>query len=417
MISEPLFVWIFLPGQTRPVVAGRLAPSQTAAGKLGRFVYGKSYLGRSDAIPIDPVALPLTEGEILFTALSGFPGAILDSCPDRWGIKVIDRLMGKQAYPQGYLLINDPGRAGSLAFSRSATESPRELSSREFSLAELLAAAEALEAGRPLDPELLKALHPGTGGARPKCNVIDSTGAWIAKFPSADDAPGLSIPRLEHATLLLGKACGIDTVETRIQHIGGKDVCLVRRFDREIREGQMYRRSFLSARTLFYADTAYAAVATGSYARLSRWLPRYGGQAGERKKLFRRMVFNCAVRNDDDHELNHGLIHVQGDTFALAPAYDIVPNTRPRRVHHHALLIGDSGAGTVSNLLSTAEAFGLCRDEALALVAEIERKVRDQWQEVFYEAGFGDEDLRRVEHVFTAIPAASDADPAPPGRF
>lgn len=403
MSSEILYVWVHLPEEVDPVVAGRLEVSRTAAKKVGKFNYGQSYLSRQDAVPIDPVSLPLRKGVETFTDLGGYPGAIMDACPDAWGKRVIDRLKGKQAFPQGYLLLNDPGRAGCLAFTNSPDEPPKPLASREFPLPELLAAAEAVEAGQPVDRELLKALHPGTGGARPKCNIVEDGEVWIAKFPSADDKI-ISIPRLEHASMTLARLCGIDAAETRMRVVDGKDVCLVRRFDRYSRDGRILRRGFLSARTVFHADSGFAAVGTGSYPRLSRWLPRFGGGAEERIQLFRRLVFNVAVRNDDDHELNHGLVHVDKDRFTLAQAYDIVPNLQKMPVHRHALLIGDSAAGTVANLVENAESFALARDEALGIVREIERKVRENWLDMFYEAGFGDEDIRKVEQVFRAIP-------------
>lgn len=416
MNSEALFVWVHLPGQEEPVVAGRFTLAQTAAEKIGRFVYGQSYLARKEAIPLDPVVLPLKKGEFSFTALSGFPGVLLDACPDRWGIKVIDRLAGKREYPQGYLLLNDPGRAGNLAFSLSAKDAPLEMSSREFSLPELQAAAEAVEAGKPVDPELLRALHPGTGGARPKCNVIEGNGIWIAKFSSLKD-PNISVPRLEHATMQMARLCGINAAETRIITIDGKDVCLVRRFDRHLEEGKVFRRGFLSARSVFFADPGFAAVGTCSYGRLSRWIPRYGCSPECRRELFRRMVFNCVVRNDDDHELNHGLVHVKGDVYDLAPAYDIVPNLQLHRVHHHALLIGETAAGTIENLVGNAEAFNVSREEAAAIIKDIESKARENWQDVFYEAGFGDEDLRKIEHVFRRLPEEDHSTLDPPGRL
>ena len=115
-------------------------------------------------------------------------------------------------------------------------------------------------------------------------------------------------------------------------------------------------------------------------------------------------MFNCAVRNTDDHELNHGLVHVAGDIFELAPAYDVVPDIRSRRVNRHALQIGESADGTVANLIGNAEAFGVARDEALSIIAQIETKVIDRWRDVFYAAGFDDEGLRKLERIFTAIP-------------
>lgn len=402
MTSE-LFVWIYLPDKDEPVVAGKLDVARTAAKKVGYFTYGKSYLARPEAIPIDPVTLPLKKGETSINDLGGYPGAILDACPDAWGLRVINRIEGKREMPRGYLLLNDPGRAGCLAFSESPVDPPQQLASREFPLAALLAAAAAVENDAPVDQELLKALHPGTGGARPKCNIVENDAVWIAKFPSADDK-SISIPRLEHATMTLARQCGIDAAETRLRVVDGRDVCLVRRFDRHVENGRIHRRGFLSARTVFHADPAYANVGTGSYPRIARWMPKFGATTAARKALFHRLVFNVAIRNDDDHELNHGLVHVEKDVFTLAKAYDLVPSLDPRTVHHHALLIGASAAGTVANLVDNSEAFSLSRDEALEIIGEIERKVLDQWQEVFYEAGFGDEDLWKMNHVFKRIP-------------
>lgn len=406
MNSEMLFVWIYLPDSVSPVVAGRLQINTTAASvNVGQFVYGKSYLARANAISIDPCTLPLRDIPSEFSSLGGYPGAIIDACPDRWGIRVIDRLCGQQVFPSGYLLTNDPGRAGALAFSRSAEEMPRELASRQFSLADLLGAAEAVEADRLVDPELLQALHPGTGGARPKCNLVEDGAVWIAKFPSQADDPTISIPRLEHATMRLAKACGVNVAETRLRSVGDREVCLVRRFDRVVSgSGDITRTGFVSARSVFYADPAFAAHGTGSYARLARWLGRYGVPVSQRTEIFRRMVFNCAVRNTDDHDLNHGLVQKKNGDFDLAPAYDIVPALKTNKVSHHVLLIGDDASGTVENLLSNAEAFGLEKSEALEIVKEVEDTALTQWRDIFYECGFGDWELNKLERCFDPLP-------------
>jgi len=402
-MTSDLFVWIYLPESDDPVVAGRIEIASTAANPVGYFTYGRSYLDRSDAIPIDPVALPLRKGETLINDLGGYPAAVLDACPDTWGIRVINRLIGQREIPRGYLLLNDPGRSGCLAFSESPNQPPVELASREFPLADLLVAAEAVETDTPVDQELLRALHPGTGGARPKCNIVEDNAVWIAKFPSADDKL-ISIPRLEHATMSLARRCGIAAAETRLREIDGKDICLVRRFDRVVTNGRIHRRGFLSARTIFHADPSYARLGTGSYQRIARWMPRFGVTLDARLELFRRLVFNVVIRNDDDHELNHGLVHLERDAFALADAYDMVPGFNRREVHRHALLIGESGAGTVGNLLSVSDAFGLDRDNARKILNDIETSVLDWWRESFYEAGLGDDDLNRVSGVFKRIP-------------
>ena len=71
MTSKSLYIWVYLPETALPVVAGRLEVSTTPAGNVGQFNYGQSYLSRADAIPIDPVALPLAKGSSTFTSLNG----------------------------------------------------------------------------------------------------------------------------------------------------------------------------------------------------------------------------------------------------------------------------------------------------------------------------------------------------------
>jgi hypothetical protein len=55
--------------------------------------------------------------------------------------------------------------------------------------------------------------------------------------------------------------------------------------------------------------------------------------------------------------------------------------------------------------VSNAKAFGINRDEALAIISENQAAITDHWRETFYEAGFGEEEIRRIEHVFRPIPA------------
>lgn len=404
MSSDSLFVWVYLPGKSQPVVSGRLDISRTVAGALGKFIYGQSYLSRKDAIPLDPVTLPLCNSVHEFTSLNGFLGIVLDSCPYRWGIKVIDRLVGQLKYPTGYLLLNDPGRIGALAFSLSANDIPKELESREFKLNDLMHAAESVEKGLYVNPELLKALHPGTGGARPKCNVIDGDAIWIAKFPSIDDSSIISVPRLEHATMTLADLCGIRVAKTKIEVIDCRDVCFVKRFDRELTSSGILRTNYLSARSVFFGSNRFESVGTGSYGRFARQLQKYGCPIEEKHELYRRMVFNVAVRNSDDHELNHGLIHFKHGKWRLSPAFDIVPTTVFHHVYQHAILIGDSTAGTISNLLSNAEAFELSRAQARSVIDDVQSLIADNWLDTFYSAGFDDESIRNIERCFSPIP-------------
>ena len=87
MTSEgECFVYIVLPGETQFVTAGRFRVEETREGAaIGRFVYGRSYLQRGDAVELDPVELRLAGRDYETARMSGFFGAIRDSMPDYWG--------------------------------------------------------------------------------------------------------------------------------------------------------------------------------------------------------------------------------------------------------------------------------------------------------------------------------------------
>jgi hypothetical protein len=83
MTSEALaecFVYITLPGQTDPVTAGRFALAVGRRGTVeGRFVYGRSYLERPNAVALDPVELKLSPRTYSTAALDGVFGALRDA--------------------------------------------------------------------------------------------------------------------------------------------------------------------------------------------------------------------------------------------------------------------------------------------------------------------------------------------------
>ncbi len=84
------------------------------------------------------------------------------------------------------------------------------------------------------------------GGARSKAVVEDADGQWIAKFNCPDDS--WDNARVEHAMLLLARSCGPTTAESRVVEVGGRDVLLVKRFDREKTTDGYLRARMVSAR-------------------------------------------------------------------------------------------------------------------------------------------------------------------------
>ena len=176
---EEAFVWIWLPGETKPVVAGRLARTD---GQLA-FNYGRSYLARKDAIPIYEPELPLKSGILRPLPGLALPSCIRDAAPDAWGRRVIlNRKFGHKGPALEtadldeltYLLESGSDRIGALDFQLSPSRyEPRETTAA--TLEELLNSATRVEEGKPLNPELDLALFHGSslGGARPKAMIED----------------------------------------------------------------------------------------------------------------------------------------------------------------------------------------------------------------------------------------------------
>jgi serine/threonine-protein kinase HipA len=403
------YVYITLSGQTESVTAGRFELSKDRRGNaLGRFVYGKSYLARVNAVAIDPIELKISGDTYETTRLNGVFGALRDAGPDYWGRRVIEKHAGvPQLGELDYLLNSADDRAGALGFGLGQQPpAPRRKFNKTIELAKLQEIAEALmreedvqteEAAQVQDLMLIGTLM---GGARPKAVVEDSDGLWIAKFNRPDDR--WNNTRVEHAMLELAKACGISAAASRIQTIAGKDVLLIKRFDREKTEQGYTRSRMISGLTLLRAEESAEGRDRWSYVLLSEELRR---AVKEPKKdapeLFRRMTFNALISNLDDHPRNHALIAKDRD-WHLSPAYDLTPSpviAQDRR--DLAMDVGDQGRfANAQNLLSQHTRFLLDEGQAKAIVSEMTDKVRASWYDVARAQGVTEKDAETIRGAF-----------------
>ena len=116
--SHECFVYIVLPGETEFTTAGRFQLSKDRSDALvGRFVYGKSYLARNEAVPLDPLELKLSTRTYETRQLKGIFGALRDASPDHWGRRIIEKRAGKPQLDElDYLLYSPDDRAGALGF-------------------------------------------------------------------------------------------------------------------------------------------------------------------------------------------------------------------------------------------------------------------------------------------------------------
>lgn len=415
------YVYITLPGEVAPVTAGRFALAVDRRGvPQGRFVYGRSYLERPNAVALDPVELKLAPRTYSTVMLGGLFGAIRDASPDYWGRLVIARHLD-QAQPgeMTYLLLSPDDRAGALGFGLNQTPPPpKRRFNQTLELAALQATADAIlaDAGdhdKAVDREQVeKLLMLGTsmGGARPKAVVEDEAGLWVAKFNRPDDP--WNSARVEHAMLLLARACGLSAAESRVTTVGGRDVLLVKRFDREQAPGGYRRARMVSALTLLRAEDSLQSRDKWSYVLLAEELRRVcADPARNAGELFRRMCFNALISNIDDHPRNHAVI-ARDRHWQLSPAYDLtpaVPISQERR--DLAMACGDADRfANAGNLLSQSARFMLARAQAQAMVAAMEETVRQRWYAVAREAGVSERDCSRIAPAF-AYPGFQHAGP------
>lgn len=380
-----------------PVLVGRLRSATTKQKEHFSFRYDRDWLNSPNAQQIDP-DLHLFSSEQYNTDSNNFR-IFLDSCPDRWGRLLMKRREAAVAraeqrrprvlYEVDYLLgVHDHNRQGALRFKRSMDgeflDNDERLAAPPISsLKELEYAAQQLEVSNNDDLEYLKWLFmlmsPGSslGGARPKASVVDDNNRlWIAKFPSQHD--DYDIAAWEFLTHKLALSAGIQMAPCQIKKFSSHHhTFLTQRFDRT----QTSRLHFTSALTqLGYYDGGYDA----SYLELAQFLTEQGSNTKkDLAQLWRRMVFNIAVSNTDDHLRNHGFIHQQGG-WVLSPAYDINPVTPANGLHLN--ITDDDNSLDYDLAMEVIEFFQLEKSDADQIMEHVLVCV-SQWESVAKSIG------------------------------
>jgi serine/threonine-protein kinase HipA len=411
MTSEhECYVYIVPPGATEFVTAGRFRVSPTPDGEaVGEFVYGRRYLERDDAVELDPVELRLRRGLYETARMQGFFGAIRDSMPDSWGRRVIEKNTGHTQLEEfDYLRQGPDDRAGALGFGLNVEPPAQKRTfNRTLDLERLQVAADAVINDEPdiagsAAGQMEDLLLPGTsmGGARPKAVVEHEQDLWLAKFTRQDDR--WNHPRVEHGLLKLAEACSLTVADSKITAVAGRDVLLVRRFDRDPTVSGYRRYRMVSALTLLQIDDNPMARSDWSYILLADEIRRVSAEpAADLRELFGRMCFNAAVSNLDDHPRNHAVFAKERD-WRLSPAFDLTPSpviAMERR--DLAMTCGQFGRyANRENLLSRHGRFLLSKTEAAALLDRIVETVRSQWRTTMRHAGVSEADCETIAGAF-----------------
>lgn len=409
-MSKEIYVFASWEGLIKPELIGVLSSDVVRGKESFRFSYDNNWLKSPFVQQIDP-DLHLYSGEQYSLNAQNFR-IFLDSCPDRWGRLLMKRReialanqqnrKPKMLLESDYLLgVHDMNRMGALRFK---TELNGEfLDNNDYlaappisSLKELEFAAFQLENSNIDDPDYLKWLYmlisPGSslGGARPKASVIDEyKQLWIAKFPSKYDEYDVGL--WEYLIYGLAAQSGIEMATCRIEKFNQEHhTFLTQRFDRI---GER-RRHFTSALTqLGYYDGDYEA----SYLEIAQFITENGSQTKkDLMQLWRRIVFNIAVSNTDDHLRNHGFIY-QNAGWILSPAYDLNPSPLSQGLH---LNITDSDNRLDFQLaFEVAEFFQLTPNQAKQIYDEV-MTVVNKWQKFATNLGISRQEQEMMKYAF-----------------
>jgi serine/threonine-protein kinase HipA len=407
---------------------GALAPSARRGAYA--FEYDPSWIG--SGIELAPALMPLGRRVFTFPGLAeetyqGLPPMIADALPDRFGNTLVDAWLARNGISPDRVTALDRlaylGSRGMGALEFAPRREPNLPPPTALALGDLVTSARRAVEGtlageNESQAALRRIIDVGTsaGGARAKAivNVDHDTDEirsghlpppagfepWLIKFDGvgvdSQLGPGQSYGRIEYAYSLMVRAAGIDMSPTRLLEEHGRAHFMTRRFDRTADGIRLHLQSLCATDGL-----DFNAIGVNDYAQ---YLTRVAALDPARiAQAFRRMVFNVAAANHDDHTKNVAFLMTPDGVWSLAPAYDVTHAYNPdsRWLSRH--LMGVDGRFSDigrRQLLDVAERFGV--DAATAIFSEVNAAL-DSWPRFAADAGLDAAHADRVAGDFTPI--------------
>ncbi|MFA9393078.1 MAG: type II toxin-antitoxin system HipA family toxin [Prolixibacteraceae bacterium] len=411
-IKTDIFVYAHWLGMIEPKLIGVLSAQQAKGRKAFSFEYASNWIKSKEQILLDPDIGWFT-GQQYPNGKDNF-GVFFDSMPDTWGRTLMKRRAVQIAKEEGrsapnlydidFLLgVYDDCRMGALRFKLDP-EGPFLDDSKNFpippmsGIRELQHAAEILESDK--DSETIKKwlaviMAPGSslGGARPKANVIDEQGElWIAKFPSKGDT--VDKGAWEFLAYQLALKSGIEMSPSKIEKVSGKHhTFFTKRFDRQSNK----RIHFASAMTMTGNNEDNIKDQTPSYLEIAEFIQFSCIQSKSGlHQLWKRIIFNIAISNTDDHLRNHGFI-LTNQGWTLSPAFDINPSIDKAGL---ALNINANNNELDFHLAKrVGEYFQLNSDEMDSIIAQV-KTVVSNWSSMAQQIGISRNEQELMASAF-----------------
>ena len=397
-----------------PSLIGTLYVDGGRGKQVVSFEYDEEWLrDLTNNVSLDP-DLGMFKGRQYAPADKLMFGVFEDSCPDRWGRLLMKRreaIIAKREERKPRTLteadfligVYDETRMGGLRFSASKggafLSDDKELATPPWTtLRKLESASLAFEKNDDgMEEKWLKQLvAPGSslGGARPKASVLAPDGSlWIAKFPSKND--DINVGAWEMVVHDLAKLCNLNVPDAKLENFSKTgSTFLTKRFDRDGNR----RIHFASAMTLLGKKDGANATEGSSYLDIASIIRQNSvSPKKDLLELWRRIVFNMAVSNTDDHLRNHGFI-MEKEGWILSPLYDVNPN-----IYGDTLSLNVDSDNNLIDFhlaLSVAELYGLTNEQALEELKEIKNIVESNWRRLAQNYGLSRSEIEGMEPAF-----------------
>lgn len=405
-------------------LVGALAPS--AAGAFA-FEYDESWA--RGGIELSPMLMPISvrKRSQSFPGLpeqtfQRLPPMIADSLPDRFGNSIVNAWLATQGVSAAEVTALDRltylGDRGLGALEYLPARYQDEAPAGALDIAGLVTAARdavrgTLATQMQSEQALQQIISVGTsaGGARAKAVVnynpdtgeiraghttpAEGFGAWLVKFDGMGEDRQLGdtqdYGRIEYAYSLMAAAAGITMAETKLLHENGRAHFITRRFDRPGGARKLHSQTLTGL-----AGIDFNAIGVNDYAQLFTAIGELGLDSAAREEAFRRMIFNIAAANCDDHAKNHGFVMDEEGVWSLAPAYDVTHAYNPAGQWTNQHLMGVDGKFmdvTRADLIDFSERQSVPR--ARAIIADVNAAI-DDWGEFAAIAGLSAENSRKV---------------------
>lgn len=240
-------------------------------------------------------------------------------------------------------------------------------------------------------------IRPGSslGGARPKATVVDTKGElWIAKFPSKNDDNDTGA--WEKVVHDLAALCNLHVSEAKLEKFSKLgSTFLIKRFDRAGKK----RIHFASAMTLLGKTDGASAADGSSYLDIAGFIKANGARPKEDLlELWKRIVFNMAVSNTDDHLRNHAFL-LSDEGWILSPLYDVNPVPYGDEL---SLNVNENDNRISTDLaIEAAPRFGIKEVEAVKYITEILSTVDNNWEKLAGNYGLSRRQIEEMRPAFS----------------